>query len=80
VLSSGPTTLVNNTFTPNAIDCLKTSLSDDNRYLKRNAQKVVQMLHLRIDQEPTLAAAFVRKIVALPSFVLFDSISKTKTI
>ncbi|MCJ1393982.1 DNA-directed DNA polymerase [Xylographa bjoerkii] len=64
---------------PNFLRCMVNQLASAERYLHRIAEKSLRAIHLRIDQDPQVAAVFIERLIA-NSYANFDHLTKTKTI
>jgi DNA polymerase phi len=67
-------------FSKNAINCLTKVLRDDDRYLQRTGQRVLQNIHKRATAQPGLASILLQGLLLATNFADFDKITKTKTI
>jgi DNA polymerase phi len=80
VVVDAPGRLLSIFFSKNAINCLIKALRDDDRYLQRTGQRVVQNIHKRATAQPGLTSILLQGLLLAANFSDFDKITKTKTI
>ncbi|KAL4877544.1 DNA polymerase phi-domain-containing protein, partial [Aspergillus karnatakaensis] len=67
-------------FTKNLVRCLMNQLAVEDRYLHRMAVKAAKTIQARVSKEPEFAAAAVTGLMGPAGSVIFDQVTKTKTV
>ncbi|KAL1995975.1 hypothetical protein VTN49DRAFT_510 [Thermomyces lanuginosus] len=80
VLNELPSHLASQTFSKNLVRCLTNQLAVEDRYLHRMAVKTAKTIHNRVSKEPEFATAAVNGLLGPSGSVIFDQVTKTKTV
>ena len=76
-----PADLISVVFSKNFMRCLMNQLASPDRYLHRNAEKVVKSLYSRLETDSSIAMTVLACLLKAPNgCVNFDQITKTKTV
>ncbi|KAL5334247.1 DNA polymerase phi-domain-containing protein [Aspergillus crustosus] len=67
-------------FTKNLVRCLMNQLAVEDRYLHRMAVKAAKAVQTRVSKEPEFAAAAVTGLMGPVGSLIFDQVTKTKTV
>ena len=80
VMTSAPAPMISHIFTKNAMSCLRNQLADEDRYLQRSAQKAIQTMLRRAENDPAVALNCLRQFLENPALRNFDKVTNTKTL
>ncbi|KAL4867304.1 hypothetical protein BDV12DRAFT_122861 [Aspergillus spectabilis] len=80
VLNEHDIELASLVFTKNLVRCLMNQLAVEDRYLHRMAVKAAKAIQARVSKEPEFAAAAVTGLMGPAGSVIFDQVTKTKTV
>lgn len=76
-----PADLISVVFSRNFMRCFMNQLASSDRYLHRNAEKVVKSLYSRLETDSSIAMTVLACLLKAPNgCVNFDQITKTKTV
>ena len=76
-----PADLISVVFSKNFMRCFMNQLASSDRYLHRNAEKVVKSIYSRLETDSSIAMTVLACLLKAPNgCVNFDQITKTKTV
>ncbi|KAJ5102667.1 hypothetical protein N7532_003196 [Penicillium argentinense] len=80
ILNEGSPQQASQIFTKNLVRCLMNQLAAEDRYLHSMAVKTSKTMQARVSKDPSFAGPAVHGLMGTGGAVLFDQVTKTKTI